>query len=50
VDEWDFRFIAQLARIASRDNSFRGFVQHNALFGHEKNAWQLVRHDDDRDT
>ena len=49
VHERDRRFVAQFARIALCHDPFRGLVQHDALVGHEKNAWQFVRHNNDRD-
>ena len=49
VHERDLRFVAQFARVAPCHDPFRGLVQHDAVVGHEKDARQLVRHDDDRD-
>ena len=49
VYERDLRFVAQFARVALRHDPFRGFVQHDAVVGYEKDARQFVGHDDDRD-
>ena len=49
MHERDLRLVAQLARVATRHDAFRGLVQDDAVVGHEKDARQLVRHDDDGD-
>ncbi len=43
------RLVAQLARVAPGHDPLRGLVQDDAVVGDEKDARQLVGHDDDRD-
>ena len=49
MHERDLRFVAKFARVAPCHDAFRGLVQNDAVVSHEKNARQLVGHDDDRD-
>ena len=49
MNKRNLRFVAQLGWVTPGDDAFRSLVQNNAVVRHQKNARELMGHDDNGD-